>query len=140
MLNQIIDTKSETRTFKKLFFKETINSTVSLILINEPEKFALNYNANYSGIKNGNLSGGPIPVGDNGSHIEHDDPKVILEVSNYSDDGSVISFHVKVTVDASQAGLGTITLFDQTLGGKYGDVSIGSVIAHVAASVNEAND
>jgi hypothetical protein len=82
------------------------------------DQFALYYTANYSGVANGSISGGPVAVNGNGVHVVNPTPRVTVTISNYSDNkaSKTISLHVAVAVQYGA----TYTVFDQTLGGKYG--------------------
>jgi hypothetical protein len=121
----IIDSKSDTKKFNHFPFSETVNTTIDLLELSTG-KFAVNYRADYSGIKGGQLSGGPINIPGNGNYIENNDPKVTMMVSNYSDSGLVISMQLTITIDAPV--IGTVTIFDQMLGGKYGVISLTSIV------------
>jgi hypothetical protein len=129
MAYPVIDSKSDTRKFKKFPFSETVITTINLLELT-PGKFGVSYEADYSGVKDGKINGGPVDVPGNGTFIENDDPKVIMVISNYSDSGIAISTQITINIDAPV--LGTVTIFDQALGGKYGVVSLSAIVKHIA--------
>ncbi|MBS7564181.1 hypothetical protein KHS38_07165 [Mucilaginibacter sp. Bleaf8] len=129
MANSVIDTKTDKHTFGVWPVKETVTTTLSLILTG-PDTFGLNYQAQYSGIKSGTVSGGPYAVSGNGSFVVNDNPKVTVTISNYSDSGSYISMHIQITVDIPV--IGTETIFDETLGGPYGSNNLNEIVNHIS--------
>lgn len=127
----IICRVTDDNTFGVWPVKEHVSVTLTL-LETAPDVFAVSYDATYSGIKSGHVAGGPIPVGGNGSYVVNQDPKVTVTVSNWTDDkvNHRISAHFKITVDAPV--LGSITIFDKDLGGKYGENKMAAIFAHIA--------
>jgi len=112
---QVIDIETDSRSFFLGIEKVTTTLTLSETAL---DQFGISYNAAWSGIYSGSTAGGPITVSQNGSWRVHDSPAITVSVSNYSDDKSnhVVSMHVIINVD--MAGVGTI--YDKTLGGRYG--------------------
>ena len=125
----IIDSKSETHTYG---FIVTEKIVVTLTLLEKsPGKFAMDYEFVYSGISSGDTKNGdPVDISGNCTVTANPDPKVIYTISNYSDSGTYISMQITITVDMKQ--LGTKTVFDQTLGGKYGTESLQAMVEHIA--------
>jgi hypothetical protein len=128
MIYSVIDSKSDKRKFQKFPLSETIITTINLLELT-PGKFGLDYQADYSGVKVGKINGGPLDISGNGTYIENDDPKVTMIISNYSDSGTAISMQITINIDAPI--LGTVTIFDQALGGKYGFVSLCLIVKHM---------
>ena len=106
----VIDKKKQTTYFGVWPFSETVELTLSLVKYDEG--LGLMYEAKYWGIVPGHASGGPFHVTGNITKPIHEDPKIVLQITNWSEQGGYISMHVKITVH----GLGVV--FDQNLGGK----------------------
>jgi len=115
----VIDKQTDQHNFEVLRVRGHISVTL-ILLETAPDTFAVNYEASYSGMKDGHLSGGPFPVNGNGTHVVNQNPKVTVTLSNWSDDKAnhLISAHCKISVDVPV--LGNTTVFDKTIGGKYG--------------------
>ena len=133
----IIDSKTQKHTFSAIFKKETVVTTLDLVELSAG-KFGVMYNSKYSGIKSGHVSGGPVAVSGNGSHVVNPNPKVEVIVSNYSDSGSHISMHIKITVAIPV--LGTKTIFDATLGGEYGVGGWDAIVSHLESIAKSAKE
>lgn len=135
----VIDQRKGTYKVKPLYVTiETVETTLTLIETN-PGAFGLNYEVNYSGLKQGHAAGGPIPVSSNGSWSVYNNPPVNVSISNYSDDPTTktVSFHISVVVSSSIPGVGNITIFDETMGGKYGTNAIAEMMSHIAVLMSE---
>ena len=126
-MSTVIDKQSQQSKLGAWPVTESVTVTLTLLETN-PGEFGVNYEAEYSGIQNGRVAGGPIPISGNGSWVVNQDPKVTVNVSNYSDDKNarVISGHVKITL----AMLGNHTIFDKTMGGKYGINPLAMILEH----------
>jgi hypothetical protein len=127
----VICTVTDQHDFGSWPFIEHVSVTLTL-LETAPDQFAVAYDATYSGLKDGRVAGGPVPVNGNGTWVVNPNPKVTVIVSNWSDDHAqhLISAHIKIVVDAPV--LGTITIFDKSLGGRYGEDKLVAILAHMA--------
>lgn len=135
MSSTVIDSKTQSHKFGVWPFTETVTTTLKLVEISSGT-FGIIYDSKYSGIKDGHVGGGPIPISGNGSYEVNKSPKVEVIVTNYSDDGSSISMNIKITVDIPV--LGTKTIFDATLGGAYSLGGWESMVNHIAEISQEA--
>ncbi|MBD0258305.1 MAG: hypothetical protein ICV83_21535 [Cytophagales bacterium] len=100
-------------------------------MLTGPSSFGITYNVVYTGVKDGNVTGGPAPITGNGSNVVNQNPKVTVTVSNYTDSGQAISMHINVQVDAPK--LGTITIFDDDLSGPYSNQQpFNAIVDHIA--------
>lgn len=133
-----IDCKSESHSYGALFAKEKVTTNICLVNMGA-KKVGLTYESKFSGIKSGDVHGGPFEVDDNMSKTLNNSPKVQLAISGYQNTGSYASMHVKITVDIPV--LGTKTIYDKTLGGNYSASSTGwaTALASVAETVEQAN-
>ncbi len=131
MMQTVIDSKTDNRSG---FGWET--KTTLKLIETDPNNFGINYDVDY---KTGGLfgswkhiSGGPVKNLGNGSWVVNDSPKVTVIVSNYSVDSGqqLISMHVKIDVDVPV--VGTVTIYDQTLGGRYGIDNLKELVAHIS--------
>lgn len=114
MKNAIIDQKNQSKTVKKVFVTvESINTTLTLQTMDNG-KIGIAYQCRYSGIYDGNTTGGPTEVSGNESKLIHNNPDIKLSITNYQKSESYVAMHIKIDVDSY--GIGTI--FDQTLGGQ----------------------
>lgn len=114
MSNIVIDSKTESHSFGALFAKEKVKTTISLVKMANA-KFGLSYNSEFSGIKDGHVSGGPYEVSGNENLTAHDSPKVMLIISNYTVTAESISMNVEITVDIPV--IGSETIYNETLSG-----------------------
>lgn len=129
MAYPIIDSQTETHNW----VIEKCSVRLDLLELNAPNgKFGVNYSAHWSGVKKGQISGGPVPVPGNGSTVVNHNPDVTVIVSNYNDTGSTVSMHVKVTV-AAGGPIGTKTVFDKTLSGAYPAATFSDLVASLQA-------
>lgn len=111
----VIDSRTEKTSFGLGALK--VQTTLTLVKMDEGG-FGILYSADYSGMKEGHVTGGPasLPSG-NARVVVNASPEVVLIITNYVDSGSTISMHVQVTVAVPV--LGTKTIFNNTLGGRY---------------------
>lgn len=118
-MTNVIDKQTDQHDFGIWHLREHISVTL-ILLETAPDIFAVSYDVSYSGVKDGHVSGGPFPVDGNGTHVVNQNPKVTVAFSNWSEDKAnhLISTHCNISVDAHV--LGNITVFDKTIGGKYG--------------------
>lgn len=135
MANAIIASKTDDKTFGAWPLKEKISTTITLLQTGS-DAFGLAYQAVYSGIKSGSVSGGPYAVSGNLNKVVNQSPKVTLIVSNYSDTGSYISMRVIITVDIPV--IGTETIFDETLGGSYSQGGLQAIVDHIGTLSSQA--
>ncbi|ADL50714.1 hypothetical protein [Clostridium cellulovorans] len=114
----IIDTKSETHNYDLVFTHESVTTTLSISYTGD-DNFGIIYNSEFSGIKNGHVQGGPIPVSQNTQIKVHDNPDVIVTITQFNLDlqNHHISLHIRIDVDIPV--IGKKNIFDQTLGGYY---------------------
>lgn len=116
MANTLIDTKTEIHTFGVWPLKETVTTTIQLYKL-EIGGFGASYSVLYSGVKDGDVAGGPIPIQGNMIQEISPDPsvKVKVTVSEYLDSRTTVSMHITAEVTVSE--YGTKMIFNQTLGG-----------------------
>jgi hypothetical protein len=62
----------------------------------------------------------------------HENPSIGVTVTNYSDDAATktVSLHITITVDAPSP-IGNVTIFDKTMGGKYGINAVEEIMNHI---------
>lgn len=118
MSYQVIDSKSEKNSYGAWVVSENVKTTLSLVYMGN-NIFALNYDSVFSGLKFGQVQGGPISVSGNTTIIVNNDPKVTVTIGQFNQDlqNNSISLHVMIDVDIPVIGLKTI--YNQTLGGNY---------------------
>lgn len=100
------------------FGAEKVSTTLCLVHMGGA-KVGLTYESEFSGIKSGQVSGGPIEVDGNIARDVNPDPKVTISVSGYENTGSHASMHVSITVAIPLPLVGTKTIYSQTLAGDY---------------------
>lgn len=134
--NTDIQCKTEKHSFG--FGAEKVSTTLCLVNMGAG-KVGLRYESKFSGIKDGDVSGGPIEIDGNLEKTIHNDPKVAITVSGYQNTGSYASMHVKIVVDGPFP-IGKVTIYDQTLGGNFQAQATGWAVAldSVANSLREA--
>jgi hypothetical protein len=124
----IIDTEVEYHAFG--FGVEKITTTLTLLELT-PGKFGMDYEFQYSGKETGDSkSPAPVAINQNCMVTAETNPTVIYTVANYSDSGTYVSMQITITIDMGI--LGTKTVFDKTLGGKYGTNNLQAMIARIA--------
>lgn len=131
----IIDRKTDKHTFGHWPAKEEVATTITLVHTGSGQ-FGLAYDAVFSGVKSGHVSGGPYPVSGNMHKVLHNSPQVVLTISNFDETSTTISMRVTITVDIPI--LGNKTIFDETLGGAYAsgagwDIALANVGAKLSA-------
>jgi len=113
MENDVIDSKTDVRDFGSLIH---VNIATKLTLAHTgPGQRGILYEITYTGIKSGNVAGGPLPVKGEGCFQPHEDPPVTVTVSEYADVGSSITMRIHIQVQIPI--LGSKTIFDQILSG-----------------------
>ena len=110
----VIDTQSQKTTITIVFFKEHVDTKLTLVYTDKGQ-FGILYDVKFSGVKSGHVQGGPEIVTGNETVVVHNSPKVDVTVSKFADTGSHISMNIKAVLHKS----GSHTLFDQTLAGNY---------------------
>lgn len=120
------------KTVKTDFWVEHIEVTLTL-LETSPSEFSITYEVVYSGIRNGRaVSNAPIAIKGNGKWTVTQEPvQVDVEISNYSVDVTTKTVSLHIHVIAHSNVLGNITLFDETLGGKYGIDPVNAIMSHI---------
>ena len=136
MSNSVIDSKTQEHSFGFWPVTEKVKTTLTLVEI-DPGNFGITYVASYSGVKDGNVSGGPVSIPGNGNYKVNDDPEVVVKVSNYSESDTYISMHIVITVAIPV--LGTKTIFDATLGGEYGLSGWSAMVSHISKISQKPN-
>jgi hypothetical protein len=118
MSYQVIDSKSEKNSYGAWVVSEDVKTTLSLVYMGN-NIFALNYDSVFSGLKSGQVQGGPISVSRNTTIIVNNDPKVTVAISQFNLDlrKNYVFLHVKIDVDIPV--IGSETIYEQTLGGNY---------------------
>ncbi|MFD2574250.1 hypothetical protein ACFSUS_26685 [Spirosoma soli] len=111
MAYPVIDQKTESHSY----VVEKVTTTLTLVET-APGQFGILYEAKYSGVKDGHVSGGPLSVSGNGEYVVNKNPEITVTISNYSNTGSNISMQIKIYVNA----YGGHTIFNQALGGSFG--------------------
>jgi hypothetical protein len=130
-MSSVIDKKSDNHSFGVWPVKEQINTTLTLVETN-PGVFGIYYEVNYSGVRGGNAQGGPIALSGNiSSRVTESPVPVDVQVSNYSNDTATSTISMHITVIAHSGVIGDITLYDQTLGGKYQINVAEAIVAHI---------
>jgi hypothetical protein len=123
MGNDVIDSKTDVRDFGSLIH---VNISTTLTLAQTgPGQRGILYEIAYSGIKSGNVTGGPLPVQGEGCFQPHEDPPVTVTVSEYADVGSSITMRIHIQVQIPI--LGSKTIFDQILSGSCGGSQLRAV-------------
>ncbi|ADQ80270.1 hypothetical protein Palpr_2134 [Paludibacter propionicigenes WB4] len=110
----VIDKKAEHHSFGVWPVKINVDTTLTLVK-QENDHLGISYDCVFSGVKSGHVQGGPIQVDGDMTKVVNDNPKVLVIISGYQKTAAYASMHVKITVDAPV--IGTITIFDSTLGG-----------------------
>ncbi len=136
MSNSVIDSKTQEHNFGFWPVTEKVKTTLNLVEISTGN-FGITYVASYSGVKDGKVSGGPVPISGNGDHTVNEDPKVVVKISNYADSGTHISMHIIITVAIPV--LGTKTIFDATLGGEYKLSGWTAIVNHISEIFQKSN-
>lgn len=114
MCYSIIDRKVESHTFGVWPVKENIKTTLTLVKMDNGS-LGLIYEADFSGVKSGHVSGGPREINGDGTIVVNPNPKVVVSISQYKRTDTYGSMHIKITVDIPV--IGSETIFDKTLGG-----------------------
>ncbi len=127
MANSVIDSKTDKHSY--VLGAEKVSTTLTLIETS-PGNFGISYKSKYSGIKSGSVHGGPIAVSGDINKKVHSNPDVTVVVSNYSKSSAHISMHIKIEVDTGTI-IGKVTIFDDTLGGKYGTNNLQNIVDHI---------
>lgn len=131
----VIDKKSDSHSFGRWPLKEQIDTTLTLVET-DPGVFGLYYEVNYSGIRGGNAQGGPIAVSGNvSSRVTEKPVPVDVQVSNYSNDTATSTISMHITIIAHSGVIGDVTLYDQTLGGKYQINVPEAIVTHIHSIV-----
>ncbi|WP_103071556.1 hypothetical protein [Aquimarina sediminis] len=118
MSQTVIDSKTQTVKFGFWPAKEEITTTLQLLNLGKGD-FGIDYHSKFSGIKDGEVKGGPISIDGNLTKVVNKSPEVKVIVSNYNKTNDYISMHVKIDVDIPV--IGNETIYEQTLGGSYID-------------------
>lgn len=116
-----IDSKTGRHAFRVLWnVVETTEITLELVEMAGGE-IGVRFAAQWSGLQTGALSGGPHLIAGNLEAPVHADPPIRLQITDWRHAPEVrrVSGRFRVLCDASvYSGLfGTVTLFDETLGG-----------------------
>lgn len=127
----VIDQKVEEHSYGLWPIKEKITTTIALVNLGS-KKVGLTYDAEFSGIKDGHVNGGPAEIDGNMTQIINENPKVELVIAQYQNTGSYASMNVQITVDMPV--LGTHAIFNQTLGGSYSAAGTGWQVALKSAA------
>jgi hypothetical protein len=78
----------------------------------------LSYDSSFSGVKNGQVHGGPIVITGNEEKVVNQTPRIVVSISEFNKSDSKASVHVRIIVDVPV--LGNQTIYNQTLKGEYG--------------------
>lgn len=116
MSNTVIDSKSESHSFGFWPAKEHVKTTLSSVNMGQG-KIGLTYESKFSGVKSGHVSGGPIEITGDETKVVNPSPKIEVIISNFSKTDTAVSMNVEITVAIPV--IGTETIYNETLGGKY---------------------
>lgn len=134
----IIDKKKESHNFGIWPFNEKVTTTLTLVKTDEG-KFGVLYECDFSGMKKGHVSGGPFIVTKDESICVHEDPKVMVYISNFHKTESSITMTIKITVNIPI--INTVTIFEKTLSGIYSSKQAWNEIAeNINIKMAEAKD
>ena len=117
MSNTVIDSKTDKRKFGFWPVTETVTTTLTLVNLGAG-RVGINYHSKFSGVKDGEVSGGPIEVSGDIEKVVNQSPKVTVIVSQFNKTSNYISMHVKIVVDIPV--IGSETIYSKTLGGDLG--------------------
>lgn len=112
----VIDKKTNKKSFGIWPVKGEVTTTMSIVNMGN-SKFGLSYEAEYRGVQDGSVKGGPFEITGNETRTVHDSPRVEVILNNFDKTSNHVSVHVRITVDIPV--IGTETIFDETLSGSY---------------------
>ena len=130
----VISEKTESHTFGVWPVKEKVTTTMSLVNMGNGQ-LGLSYESTFSGIKEGDVKGGPEEIDGDVEKVVNDSPKVVVAVSEFNKASNYASMHVEISVEIPV--IGTEQIYSQTLGGSYSEDTGWSVAIARASSAIE---
>jgi hypothetical protein len=112
----VIDSKGESHSYGGFPVSEKVSTTLQLLNMGDGN-IGLSYDSSFSGVKSGQVHGGPIVITGNEEKVVNQSPRVVVSISEFNKSKSYASVHVRIIVDVPV--LGSQTIYNQTLGGHY---------------------
>ena len=121
MSNTEIDSKSESHKYGTWIASAKINTTLTLLDLGNG-KVGIKYESVYSGIKNGQMKGGPLEIHKNVDKVFNMSPEVKIVISQFSKESDYVTMNVCIVVSVPV--IGEHTIYNQTLSGKFDNSSM----------------
>ncbi|MDY0321396.1 MAG: hypothetical protein WHU93_02165 [Arcobacteraceae bacterium] len=112
----VIDSKTESQSYGGFPVSEKVKTTLQLLNMGDGN-IGLSYDSSFSGVKSGQVHGGPIAINGNEDKVVNQTPRIVVSISEFNKSKSYASMHVRIVVDIPV--LGNKTIYNQTLGGHY---------------------